>query len=88
MNTNQLLLLALNCINEKREPSHTERSHIYVFYRTQVLDMKLSISNFITQLQINDLVYDSEKKAAVLSFLDNNLEKSVTKFNDRVVILS
>ncbi len=31
MTSTQLILLALTCINENREPSHTEQSRIYVF---------------------------------------------------------
>lgn len=88
MNTTQLLLLALNCINENKEPTHLEQSHIYVFYCTQIADMKLTINDFMTQLQINNLVRDTKKEAAILNFVKNNLTKAEEKFNDRVVALS
>ncbi len=88
MNTTQLLLLALNCINENKEPTHLEQSHIYVFYCTQIVDMKLTINDFMTQLQINNLVRDTEKETAILSFVIENLTKAEKKFNDRIIALS
>ena len=88
MNTTQLLLLALNCINENKEPTHLEQSHIYVFYCTQIVYMKLTINDFMTQLQINDLVRDAEKEAVILNFVKNNLTKAEEKFNDRIIALT
>ncbi len=88
MNNNQLLLLALNCINENKEPTHLEQSHIYVFYYTHIVDMKLTINDFMTQLQINNLVRDTKKETAILSFVRNNFTKAEKKFNDRTIALS
>ncbi len=88
MNTTQLLLLALNCINENKEPAHLEQSRIYVFYCTQIVDMKLTINDFMTQLQVNDLVRDTKKETAILSFMRKNLTKAERKFNDRTIALS
>ncbi len=88
MNTTQLLLLALNCRNENKSPTHLEQSHIYVFYCTQIVDMKLTIDDFMTQLQINDLVRDTKKETAILSFLSESLAKAEKKFNDRIIALN
>ncbi len=88
MNTTQLILLALNCHNENKEPTHLEQSRIYVFYCTQIVDMKLTIDDFMAQLQINDLVRDTKKETAILSFLSDNLVKAENKFNDRIIALT
>ncbi|WP_375097473.1 hypothetical protein [Providencia sp. SKLX146130] len=55
MTSTQLILLALTCINENREPSHTEQSRIYVFYKTEIDDKAISINEFILLLSNSSL---------------------------------
>ena len=64
MNTTQLLLLTLNCLSENRDPSHTEQSHIYVFYKTQI-EKKMSIDEFMFCLIHSPVFSLIEKKSRV-----------------------
>ncbi|CAG9414726.1 hypothetical protein [Providencia alcalifaciens] len=80
MNITQLFLLALNCINEHREPSHTEQSIIYVFYRTNIAGL-ISIDEFM-EMFINLSVYcDSPKrnKELTIELIEKYLYKSANK---------
>ncbi|WP_272521071.1 hypothetical protein [Providencia sp. PROV202] len=80
MNITQLFLLALNCINEHREPSHTEQSIIYVFYRTNIAGL-ISIDEFM-EMFINVSVYcDSPKrnKELTIELIEKYLYKSANK---------
>ncbi|HBO23972.1 MAG TPA: hypothetical protein DD649_13960 [Providencia sp.] len=81
MNTTQLLLLALNCINEKMEPSHTELSLIYVFYKTEIEGNAISINEFILLLYNSTLYYQIEqsKIAPVIEFIERYLSLSADK---------
>ncbi|MEQ5573338.1 hypothetical protein ABN306_10945 [Providencia huaxiensis] len=81
MNNNQLLLLALNCINENREPSHTEQSKIYVFYRTEIDYKCISIDEFM--LNQNWQTVDDERTQKVTSFIETYLHLSLKKAKDR-----
>lgn len=81
MNNNQLLLLALNCINENREPSHTEMSKIYVFYRTEIDYKGISIDEFM--LSQNWQLIDESKAQKVMSFIEAYLHLSLKKAKDR-----
>ncbi|MEY0031309.1 hypothetical protein AB7459_17745 [Providencia rettgeri] len=81
MNNNQLLLLALNCINENREPSHTEQSKIYVFYRTEVDCKGISINEFM--LNQNWQLADEQKIQKVIRFIEIYLHLSLKKAKDR-----
>ncbi|MDH2321566.1 hypothetical protein AB7185_11220 [Providencia rettgeri] len=81
MNNNQLLLLSINCINENREPSHTEQSKIYVFYRTNVDYKGISIEEFM--LNQNWQLVDEKKIQKVMSFIETHLHLSSEKAKDR-----
>lgn len=85
MNNTQLLLLALNCINENREPSHTELSKIYVFYRTDVGCKGISINEFILLLSNSSLYCQIEqpKRAPVIEFIESYLSSSADKSHAR-----
>nr|WP_306804281.1 hypothetical protein [Providencia sp. PROV145] len=77
MNNTQLLLLALNCINENREPSHTELSKIYVFYRTDVGCKGISIDEFM--LNQDWQLADEQKVQKVIRFIETYLHLSLKK---------
>lgn len=81
MNNIQLLLLALNCINENREPSHTELSKIYVFYKTEIDYKGISIDEFI--LSQNWQLIDDKSIHKVMSFIETYLHLSLKKAKDR-----
>ncbi|EMI7062219.1 MULTISPECIES: hypothetical protein [Providencia] len=81
MNNNQLLLLALNCINENREPSHTELSKIYVFYRTEIDYKGISIDEFM--LGQNWELVDEKRIHKVMNFIEEYLHLSSKKAKDR-----
>lgn len=81
MNNNQLLLLALNCINENREPSHTELSKIYAFYRTEIDYKGISIDEFM--LGQNWQLVDDKSIHKVMSFIETHLHLSSEKAKDR-----
>nr|ELR5136008.1 hypothetical protein [Providencia rettgeri] len=81
MNNNQLLLLALNCINENREPSHTELSKIYVFYRTEIDYKGISIDEFM--LNQNWQLVDEKRIRKVMNFIETYLHLSSKKAKDR-----
>lgn len=81
MHNNQLLLLALNCINENREPSHTELSKIYVFYRTEIDYKGISIDEFM--LSQNWQLVDEKRIHKVMSFIETYLHLSSKKAKDR-----
>lgn len=82
MNNNQLLLLALNCINENREPSHTEQSKIYVFYRTEIDYKGISIDEFM--LSQNWQLVEEKKILKAISFIETYLHLSSEKVKDRI----
>lgn len=81
MSNTQLLLLALNCINENGEPSHTELSKIYVFYRTEIDYKGISIDEFMLLLSNSSLYYQIErsKRAPVIEFVESYLSSSADK---------
>ncbi|MCG9949212.1 hypothetical protein MIB43_004665 [Providencia rettgeri] len=81
MSNTQLLLLALNCINENREPSHTELSKIYVFYRTEIDYKGISIDEFM--LSQNWQLVEEHKVQKVMSFIETYLHMSSKKAKDR-----
>lgn len=81
MNNNQLLLLALNCINENREPSHTELSKIYVFYRTEIDYRGISIDEFM--LGQNWKLVEEKRIHKVMRFIETYLHLSSEKAKDR-----
>ncbi|EJD6044772.1 hypothetical protein M0J40_RS19320 [Providencia rettgeri] len=81
MSITQLLLLALNCINENREPSHTELSKIYVFYRTEIDYKGISIDEFM--LNQNWQLVDEHKVQKVMNFIEMYLHLSSKKAKDR-----
>ncbi|ENN8375993.1 hypothetical protein ACAX46_001390 [Providencia rettgeri] len=81
MNNNQLLLLALNCINENREPSHTELSNIYVFYRTEIDYKGISIDEFM--LNKNWQLVDKKNIQKAVSFIETYLHLSSERAKDR-----
>lgn len=81
MNNNQLLLLALNCINENREPSHMELSKIYVFYRTEIDYKGISIDGFM--LNQNWQLVDEKRIHKVMNFIEEYLHLSSKKAKDR-----
>ena len=81
MNTTQLLLLALNCINENRELSHTELSKIYVFYKTEIDYKNISIDEFM--LNQNWLLTDEYNTQKVMNFIETYLHLSSKKAKDR-----
>ncbi|HBO25039.1 MAG TPA: hypothetical protein DD649_19455 [Providencia sp.] len=81
MNTTQLLLLALNCINENRELSHTELSKIYVFYRTEIDYKNISIDEFM--LNQNWLLTDEYNTQKVMNFIETYLHLSSKKAKSR-----
>lgn len=81
MSNTQLLLLAINCINENREPSHTELSKIYVFYRTEIDYKNISINEFM--LNQNWLLTDEHNTQKVMSFIEAYLHLSSKKAKDR-----
>lgn len=85
MNNNQLLLLALNCINENREPSHTELSRIYVFYKTEIEGSAIFINDFILLLSNSTVHYQIEqsKIAPVIEFIESYLNLSSNKSQSR-----
>ncbi|EPI2106523.1 hypothetical protein OKT23_18980 [Providencia rettgeri] len=81
MNNTQLLLFALNCINENREPSHTELSKFYVFYRTDIDCKGISIDEFM--LNQNWQLADEQKVQKVIRFIETYLHLSLKKAKDR-----
>lgn len=81
MNNNQLLLLALNCINENREPSHTEQSKIYVFYRTEMDYKGISIDEFMHNQNLQTV--DDKMAQKIMSFIETYLHLSSEKVKDR-----
>ncbi|ENU1228530.1 hypothetical protein [Providencia rettgeri] len=81
MNNTQLLLLAINCINENREPSHTELSKIYVFYRTEIDYKGISIDEFM--LSQDWQLADKKKAHTVMNFIEVYLHLSLKKAKDR-----
>ncbi|EMH6405674.1 hypothetical protein RYG28_004155 [Providencia rettgeri] len=81
MNNNQLLLLALNCINENREPSHTELSKIYVFYRTEIDCKGISIDEFMPSQ--NWKLVDEKRIHKVMGFIEAYFHLSSEKAKDR-----
>lgn len=85
MNNNQLLLLSINCINENREPSHTEQSRIYVFYKTEIDGKAISINEFILLLSHSSLYCQIEqsKIAPVIEFIESYLNLSSDKSHSR-----
>lgn len=80
MNITQLFLLALNCINEHREPSHTEQSIIYVFYRTNIAGL-ISIDEFMDKFVELSVYCDSSKqnKAFAIKLIEKYLHLSANK---------
>ncbi|WP_272693695.1 hypothetical protein [Providencia sp. PROV039] len=85
MNKNQLVLLALNCINENRKPSHTEQSRIYVFYKTAIESMDISVNTFILSLtQIVDTYEISiQKRESIFDFLNVHINNAAIKSENR-----
>lgn len=81
MNNTQLLLLALNCINENRNPSHTELSRIYVLYRTKINYKNISINEFM--LNLNWLLIDEQKIQKMMYFIESYLHLSSKKAKER-----
>ncbi|MEQ5110087.1 hypothetical protein ACBQ54_00160 [Providencia vermicola] len=81
MTSTQLILLALTCINENREPSHTELSNIYVFYRSEIDYKGISIDEFM--LSQNWQLVDEKKIQKVMSFIETHLHLSSEKAKDR-----
>lgn len=81
MNKTQLILLALNCINENREPSHTEQSRIYVFYKTETESVDISVNTFI--LSLTQVVDKSEvkiqKREPIFDFLKVHINNAAIK---------
>ncbi|MGS8101272.1 hypothetical protein [Providencia sp. PROV_01] len=74
MNTTQLLLFALNCINENRETTHTEKSHIYVFYKNEI-ENKQSINDFMLNFESMQICQqiEQQKRAQVIAFVEGDL---------------
>ncbi|AFH95227.1 hypothetical protein [Providencia stuartii] len=85
MTSTQLILLALTCINENREPSHTEQSRIYVFYKTEIDEKAISINEFILLLSNSSLYCQIEqpKRAPVIEFIESYLSSSADKSHAR-----
>lgn len=85
MTSTQLILLALTCINENREPSHTEQSRIYVFYKTEIDDKAISINEFILLLSNSSLYCQIEqpKRAPVIELIESYLSSSADKSHAR-----
>lgn len=81
MNATQLFLIALNCINENREPSHTELSKIYVFYRAEIENKNISINEFI--LNQDWPLADGHNTQIVLHFIGAYLNLSLIKASNR-----
>ncbi len=50
MTSTQLILLALTCINENREPSHAEQSRIYVFF--DILHALKDVDSYCVQTDV------------------------------------
>ncbi len=85
MNKTQLILLALNCINENREPSHTEQSLIYVFYKTEIENMDFSINTFILSMTqvINISMLNIQKRESIFDFLNVHFNNAAIKSENR-----
>lgn len=85
MNKTQLILLALNCINENREPTHTEQSRIYIFYKTKVENMDFPINTFISpQIQLIDKSTKySQKRELIFNFLNVQINNAAIKSEKR-----
>ncbi|HHR6575332.1 TPA: hypothetical protein ACS8DH_002822 [Providencia alcalifaciens] len=85
MSNTQLLLLALNCINENREPSHTEQSRIYVFYKTKVESMNISANAFILSLMqlIDNSEIKTQKRESIFDFLNVHINNAAIKSENR-----
>lgn len=85
MTSTQLILLALTCINENREPSHTEQSRIYVFYKTEIDDKAISINEFILLLSNSSLYCQIEqpKRAPVIELIESYVSSSADKSHAR-----
>ncbi|MEI9716300.1 hypothetical protein [Moellerella wisconsensis] len=81
MNATQLFLIALNSINENREPSHTELSKIYVFYRAEIENKNISINEFI--LNQDWPLTDGHDTQKVLHFIETYLHLSLIKASAR-----
>jgi hypothetical protein len=80
MNITQLFLLAVNCINDNRKPSHTEQSIIYVFYRTNIAGL-ISIDEFMKKLVSLSIYFDSSQqhKASSIKLIEEYFYKSRDK---------
>lgn len=85
MNKTQLILLALNCINENREPSHTEQSLIYVFYKTEIESMDISVNAFILLLAqvIDNSEINIQKRESIIDFLNVHINNAEIKSKNR-----
>ncbi|WP_272580928.1 hypothetical protein [Providencia sp. PROV266] len=77
MNKTKLILLALNCIKENREPSQTEQSKIYVFYRTEICDKNISVDKFM--LSLNTDLIEQSKQTLVANLIYKYICKSKEK---------
>lgn len=85
MNKTQLILLALNCINENREPSHIEKSRIYVFYKTKIENMDISVNALILSLiqPIDKPVLSIQKRESIFDFLNMHINNAAIKSENR-----
>lgn len=85
MNITQLILLALNCISENREPSHTEQSRIYVFYKTKIENMDITVNAFILSLiqLIDKSTINIQKRESIFDFLNVYINDAAIKSENR-----
>lgn len=85
MNKTQLILQALNCINENREPSYTEQSRIYVFYKTKMESMDISVNAFILLLiqAIDNSEINIKKRESTIDFLNVHINNAAIKSENR-----
>ena len=85
MNITQLILLALNCTNENRDASHTEKSHIYVFYKTKIENMDISVNAFIlfSMQLIDNSEINIQKRESIIDFLNVYINNAAIKSENR-----
>ncbi|WP_273804214.1 hypothetical protein [Providencia rettgeri] len=90
MNNIQLLLLTLNCINENREPSHAEQSRIYVFYKTEIESMNISIDIFMLTLMktLDMALINSQKSEDTFNFLNVHMNDAAIKSKSRSLMVN
>lgn len=90
----QLLLLATNNFNESIALSHTQESHVYQFYHTQIALQHLNVDSFLSKyiIQIDPVLKNSHElyvqRDQIYQLIKSYLEQAEARFIDRKKILN